>query len=234
MRIVNVATLLTLLALPLWSAAAPKISLDKKSHDYGPVRYGETVTQEFTVTNTGDQTLVIQQLRSSCGCTKAIKGSNSISPGAETKVVASFNTRGLSPGRKRQSIFVDSNDPERPSVRLTLLAEVVKELDVDNFSLVKSLPAHVETVSFPVKVSNSSDKAYTVKGIRSDSQSVHASLNPRELLVQPKSSEMITIELRLEKDSQRHYYAGGLALETDHPLEKEIDMRYFVKVNSAP
>jgi hypothetical protein len=234
MRIVKLATLVALLALPAWSAASPKISLDKESYDYGPVQYGHTVTQEFTVTNTGDQTLVIQRLRSSCGCTKAIKGSKSIPPGGKTKVVASFNTNGLSPGRKRQSIFVDSNDPERPSVRLTLRADVVRELDIDKASLVKRLPAYVETVSFPVKISNSSDKPYTVKGIRSDSQSVRASLHPEELLVQPKSSGMITIELRLEKDSQRHYYNGGLVLETDHPSEREIDLPYFVKLNSSP
>jgi len=233
MRMFKVATLLALLAIPLSPAAAPRISLDKETHDYGPVSYGKTVTEEFTVTNTGDQTLVIQRLRSSCGCTKAVKGSSSIPPGAETKVVASFNTIGLGPGRRRQSIFIDSNDPDRPSERLTLLVEVIKELNVDNPSLAKNLPKYVETVSFPLKISNSSEKPYTIKAIKSDSNGVRPSVHPKNLLVQPKSSTELTIELRLERDAQRHYYTGGLVLETDHPSETEINVRYFVKFDSS-
>lgn len=234
MRIIKVATLLALLALPLSSAGAPRISLDKETHDYGQVPYGKTVTQEFTATNTGDQTLHIQQLRSSCGCTKATKAGGSIAPGAKTEITVSFNTDGLRGGRKRQTIFVESNDPDRPTVRLTLLAEVMKDLNVDNPSLAKNLDAYSETVAFQVRIGNSSDKAYTVKGVRTDSGGVRASLNPRRVLIEPKSSAMLTLELKLDKDPGRHFYTGGLFLETDHASEKEIEVRYLVKIDSAP
>jgi hypothetical protein len=234
MWIVMAVTLLTLLALPLSSVGAPRISLDKETYDYGPVPYGKSVTQEFTVTNTGDQTLSIQQLRSSCGCTVASKAGDSIAPGAKTEILVSFNTAGLRGGRKRQTIFVESNDPERPTVRVTLLAEVMKDLNVDNPSLARNIAASVETVSFQLKIGNSSDKAYTVKGVRSDSGGVRASLNPKRALIEPKSSAMLTLELKLDKEPGRQFYTGGVFLETDHASEKEIEVRYLVKIDSAP
>ena len=233
MRIVNLATLLALLALPLSATAGPRIRFDKETLDYGRVPYGQIVTEEFVVTNEGDQTLVIQSLRSSCGCTKAIKGSSSIAPGRESKIVASFDTNGLRAGRKQQTIFVDSNDPERPTVRLMLLAEIVRDLNVDTPSLAKSLPAYAETVSFTVRITNSSDKPYTVKGVRADPQGVEASLHPVKVLVEANSSATLAIELRIEKDPGRRFYTGRLVLETDHPGEREIEMHYIVKLEST-
>lgn len=41
--------------------SGPQISIDKESHDYGTISQGANGTCEFTVTNTGDQPLIISQ-----------------------------------------------------------------------------------------------------------------------------------------------------------------------------
>ncbi|MEJ2717374.1 MAG: DUF1573 domain-containing protein [Deltaproteobacteria bacterium] len=89
MRPTKAGLLVVLLILPLmvYAATGPRISFDKETHDYGDVQYGDTVTEEFDFTNTGDKTLVIDKLRATCGCTKAIKGSSEVPPGGKSSIV---------------------------------------------------------------------------------------------------------------------------------------------------
>ncbi len=101
---VKIGLLITLLILPYGdvSAAGPRISFDRESHDYGKVFYGDSVSEQFIVTNTGDETLIIERLDASCGCTKAVKGSTEIPPKGKSKIVVEFDTKGLKAGRKNK------------------------------------------------------------------------------------------------------------------------------------
>ena len=47
----------------------PMITFDKEVHDYGTIAYGGNGECTFTVTNTGDQPLILTNCKGSCGCT---------------------------------------------------------------------------------------------------------------------------------------------------------------------
>jgi hypothetical protein len=224
-------SLLALCSLTLVEAA-PRITFDKESLDYGRVLYGDTVSEEFIVTNTGDQTLVIEELRATCGCTKAIKGSKEVAPGGKSKILAEFDTKGLSPGSKKQSLFVHSNDPERPVVKLGISAHVVRQLVVEPPLLARKLPNFEEKVSFPMRISNSSGQAVSVKAARVPGSGVTAQLKPDRIVVGAGGHVTFHIFLTLHREADRHIYTGQLLLETDHPREKEIGMKYFLQVGS--
>lgn len=227
-RLLLVLAALTLTAAPALGGG-PRISFDKEVIDYGKVRYGETVTEDFLFTNTGDETLVIEKLRSSCGCTKAVKGSREVPPGGKSNIVAAFDTTDLRGGKKEQNVFVESNDPERPIVKLTVLADVVKDLSVEPPSVAKHLPNFVEAVSFPLKITNFSDKMFTVKGVRVETEGIRASLNPAGFTVEPRSTVPFTLSVKLRNEPGQSHYMGEVFLETDHPKEREIDIRYLIR-----
>lgn len=222
--------LLVLLSLPIMATAGsgPRITFDKQTHDYGKVRSGDTVTEEFTFTNTGSETLVIGQLRASCGCTKAIKGSAEIPPGGKSKIVAEFDTSDLKPGTKQKSIYVHSNDPENPEVKLLLLADVVREVNISPPNLKKKLSGLEDSVTFSLKISNASDRAVSVTGLKAQPEDVKASLQPDHVTVGPHGSAAFDVNLKLEREPGRSFYLGRLTISTDHPTEKKTEANYRI------
>lgn len=215
------------------AAAAPKISFDKERYDYGNVIYGDTVHEEFTVTNTGDQPLIIEKLLATCGCTKTVKGKDKLPPKESTTIMTSFDTTGLRPGRKEKSIFVHSNDPQRPVVKLTLLADVIRNIVVDPPSLARQLPAFEETVPFSMKLTNAGDRTCALNGVKIQGDGLQVSLAPRQLTVEPGTTTHFTIQFKLKKEPDRYYYMGRLLLETDHPKESEIEIRYLIRLGKT-
>ncbi len=212
-------------------AGGPQIRFEKESHDYGGIRYGDKVTAEFPFVNSGDRTLIIDRLEATCGCTKTIKGASQIPAGGASKIVAEFDTTGLKAGRKEKSVFVHSNDPEKPIVKLTLQAEVIKDVNIEPPSLTKQLPGFMQQISFPMRVSNSSGAPCTLSQVVDDSRQVHAFMEPEKVTAAPGTTVAFTIKMKLNKEESRFYYMGRLVIKTDHPREPEIEMRYLVKIN---
>ena len=231
MRIRSLITFLLLVSLSSVAVAGegPRISFEKYAHDYGRVLSGNTVTEEFSFTNTGDETLIIEKLRSSCGCTKAVKGSREVPPNGKSTIVAAFDTTGLRPGRKSKTIYVHTNDPKNKIVKLKLLADVVREIHVDPPTLAKQLPKFVDHVEFPMKIRNSSKKACKIIGVKVPPDGVTASIKPGNIVVEPGATVPFDLVLNLKKESGRHYYMGKLLLVIDHEREPEIEVRYLIK-----
>jgi hypothetical protein len=160
-----------------------------------------------------------------------VKGASEVPPHEKTHILASFDTTGLKAGKKEKKIYVHSNDPKRPMVSLTLTADVVRELSIDPLSLARKLPARVETLSFPVKITNSSDKAVTIGRVAATAGSLQAVLSPAHIVVEPRSTVPFTLELKLKNDPNQYYWMGKVLLETDHPREQQLEVRYLIQLN---
>ncbi|MBN2196477.1 MAG: DUF1573 domain-containing protein [Polyangiaceae bacterium] len=104
-------------------ASPPHIVVEPSSHDFGKVLEGEQLTHVFVVKNTGGESLEIDDVRTSCGCTAAVVEQKSVPPGGSTKVEVKFDTRGRL-GKNKKAVNVTSNDPETKSARLEFTAEV--------------------------------------------------------------------------------------------------------------
>lgn len=234
MRIGSLASLVLVLTLGAGlAAAAPKITFEKESHDYGKVLYGDTVTEEFSFANTGDGTLIIEDLKSSCGCTKAIEGSREIPPNGGSKIIAAFDTNGLRSGAKLKTIFVHSNDPDRPVVKLIIRADVVKELNVEPPSIAKQVKGFTEEISIPMKLTNSSVKAYKATGFQGDPTGLTIKMTPGSFEIPPESTVPFTVKLMPEKAPSRVYHMGKFQVLTDHPKEAGLEVRYLIKLDKA-
>lgn len=213
-------------------ADGPRIKFKQLSHDYGKVFSGQTVSAEFEFLNEGTGVLKIQGLSSSCGCTKAVEGSKEISHCGSGKIFVEFDTAGLKAGRKQKTIFVRSNDPVNPVVKLTLLADVVKELNVSPMSLNRKVSSVEKPVVFPLDITDSAKKSYRITEVSTVEGEAQVELDPSSLTLEPRKTHHLNLFLKLRPDPNRSFYAGRIRLKTDHPYESEIEIPFLVKLEN--
>ncbi|WP_396601819.1 DUF1573 domain-containing protein [Algibacter sp. R77976] len=102
--------------------AQAKIEFKSETIDYGTIEKGADGVRVFEFTNTGDQPLIISNVKSSCGCTVPSKPDGPIMPGKVGEIKVKYDTNRVNPIRK--TITVMSN-AETPTVALKIKGLVV-------------------------------------------------------------------------------------------------------------
>ena len=90
----------------------PQLTIDKEVHDYGTIAQGANGTCEFTVTNSGDQPLILTNCKGSCGCTVPKCDTEPIKPGQTTIITVKYDTKRVGPINK--SVTITSNATNTP------------------------------------------------------------------------------------------------------------------------
>lgn len=98
-------------------------SIDKVEHDYGKIQKGSINVVDFTITNTGNNPLIISQITTSCGCTKVTWDKQPIEYGKT--VTISVELKLDETGSLRKILTIYSNAGESP-MRLTLTGTVIE------------------------------------------------------------------------------------------------------------
>jgi len=125
---------LSLVAMLLVTAASfaqkgPQIKFKAENNtiDYGTVVKGvDNGVRVFEFTNTGDQPLIITDVKSTCGCTVPSKPQAPIMPGKSDKIEVKYN---MNPGKISKVITVETNavNIENGTVALKIKGEVVAQ-----------------------------------------------------------------------------------------------------------
>jgi hypothetical protein len=158
---VSAVGLVLFLALVLPSPAAgsgtPRIKFKEASWDFGKIKQGEIVSHEFVFTNEGDDTLKIEQVASTCGCTAVLVSAQEIPPRKDGKVEVKFNSQGYG-GNVTKVIYVFSNDPGAPQKPLEIKADVETppspRVEIDPYNYDAGLLVEGEDVVANVKIMN--------------------------------------------------------------------------------
>ncbi len=122
MKRLVIMILVPLLAVSL--AATAKITFEKTALDFGELETGKTADMEYKFKNTGDETLIIKNISSSCGCTVTKVDKKEYKPGEEGTIPVKFFSQGYN-GQVTKTITVSTNDPENVYARLTLGGNVI-------------------------------------------------------------------------------------------------------------
>jgi len=88
-------------------AIGPVAEWDTKTLDLGDIEYRVKTDAEFTLTNTGNEPLLITYAKASCGCTNLKYSQEPILPGHSTKLAVTYNGSGN--GNFRKSITIQTN-----------------------------------------------------------------------------------------------------------------------------
>lgn len=101
------------------------IYLPETQHDFGKIAEGNKVEYTFKFENKGTESLVIKDVKTSCGCTAAIVSNSTVKPGEVGSIKVDFDTKNRE-GRNSKSITIVSNDSKEPNKVLTIYADVQK------------------------------------------------------------------------------------------------------------
>ena len=96
----------------------PRIGLEAFHHDRGTVREGEELSFGFSITNQGDETLVLNPSAATCSSATAAVDHRAVAPGGVATVTIRLAVR--SPGRSSAVAKLMTNDPVNPILYLTL------------------------------------------------------------------------------------------------------------------
>jgi len=160
--------------------AAPKIQFDRTVYDFGTTSMVQQLTGTFTFQNTGVGVLDLKKPSTSCGCTVASVKPDTLKPGDKGELVFTMNVGNMTRGHAEKYITVPSNDPQTPSVNLTVKADIVPTFDFN--------PQHVPlgdirqgtTTNVSVQVKRVDGKKINLSKVETSNPSIHARIVPVE------------------------------------------------------
>jgi len=103
--------------------SGPVIEFDKDVHDYGTIEQHGNGVCEFTVSNTGNEPLIISKAKGSCGCTVPSYEKEPIMPGGTSTIKVKYDTKRVGPINK--SVTITSNASNAPTKVLRIKGTVV-------------------------------------------------------------------------------------------------------------
>lgn len=107
-----------------------EISVDKEVHDFGTVKQNDLTECYFTITNTGDESLVLADVKGSCQCTVPEWPKSDIKPGETAKIKVKYNSNRTGPINK--TVTITSNSKENPTLTVRIKGTVETVADSGN------------------------------------------------------------------------------------------------------
>ena len=220
------------------ATSGPMISFNKKQHDFGSLWDIEEVTYRFEFTNTGDETLIIDQnLKTSCGCTAAEPDKYAYEPGERGTMGITFKPKGH--GRQAKTITVVSNAVNEPSITLVIRSDISQFVKVEphilRFEDVEKGQRHTKIVKL-----TSVDPNFQVIGVQPRQGNLTARLLNLDTGPRPaNSTEMAApklIEITLDEHAKWGQVFGAVNVKTRGSLPgstETLDHDVTITVNAT-
>ncbi len=111
MKKLAIVALIALFGFTQGINAQAKIEFKTETIDYGDIAKGSDGVREFEFTNTGDQPLIISEVKSTCGCTVPKKPEGPIAPGESNIIQVKYDTKRIGPIRKTVTVYSNAEEP---------------------------------------------------------------------------------------------------------------------------
>lgn len=118
------AALLTVAPARAQQPAAPHAVVPFTSYAFGEIYKGETISNVFVIRNEGNADLIIKDFVGACGC-EVLGVDKMIAPGKEGSARIEISTASQPGGDLMKMAMLHTNDPQRPTITLTLTASVL-------------------------------------------------------------------------------------------------------------
>ena len=197
----------------------PKAVVIKPKFSFDPVLEGTIVTHEYQIGNKGQAMLHISKVRTSCGCTTAAY-TKQINPGDTGKITIKGNTSGYGDRAFHKTIFVQTNDPKHPEIRLSISGKVEKFALIEPGRLV--LRGHPGEKSHATVLITPMEK-YPFRITKSFAD---GSLKEKIDFTLEQNADKYCLTVT-NKFMERGNYRGIIFLKTDSKVKPEIPIRIY-------
>jgi len=220
------------------SLQPPQLTVSEEEWDFGIVKSNEKPTHVFIIKNGGDEDLLIERVRSSCGCLKASISSKRISPGKSVELKATFDTTGYR-GKVKKDIYIKSNDPGGQGLekKISVFVEVEHQIEpiisVSQNEWNLGLISQEDKLIFDFIIENKGDEDLII-----DKMDIYQHINYNisfPLVIPPEEKYKVT----LIYDSTEHQLGEireNLIIYSNDPIRKAISFRIlgYVKEKNKP
>src|SRR5581483_3828305 len=107
--------------------AGGRVVVPEQTWDFGTVEQGTKVEHVFRLANRGSDTLRIDHVKSSCGCTVGVASARDVPAGGEGRITVTLDTARMA-GRTNKVVSVHTSDPEASVVSLGMTGTVLADL----------------------------------------------------------------------------------------------------------
>lgn len=87
--------------------------LKETKYDFGKIPQGKPVTHVFEIANTGKESLTIENVQASCGCTTPEWNRDPIAAGASKKITVGYNAAAHGPFEKAITVFYNGGQTKQ-------------------------------------------------------------------------------------------------------------------------
>jgi len=103
------------------------IEFTETQYDFGTILQGEIVRHVYTFTNTGEEPLLLSNVRGSCGCTVPRWPVERIAPGETASITVEFDSKGKKGRQSKKVTLTGNTDPAQTFVYLNGEVEVSED-----------------------------------------------------------------------------------------------------------
>jgi hypothetical protein len=179
------------------SNTPPKMLLSEIEWDFGVVKPNEKPTHLFTIKNEGDEDLLIEKVRASCGCVKTSISTKRIKSGKSAELTVTFDTTGYD-GKVKKDIFITSNDFQEPEKRMSVSVEVEHQpnpiLNLSQTEWNLSLLSQGDQTSLSLTIENTGDQDLVIDKLEIYKHMSYNVTLPLTILPQEKQEIILTYD----------------------------------------
>ena len=190
-----------LMASNAW--AAPNLVVEQPVFDFGEVAQGDKVPHTFKFRNDGDEPLLIDRVKSSCGCTAALVSAKTLAPGESGEVKTNFDTTRFR-GAVTKTISLYSNDPQRPIKKMSIKGKIRETLSVVPERLNLGPVKAGEITVAQLTLQNNGDTALNLDKVTATSPNLVVKLSVGTL----PSGQSTVIDVQLTPTSGKERFSG--------------------------
>ena len=161
------------------ASTGARVQFETPTYDFGRTKSGEPIKHTFIFTNTGCETLEINNVRPGCGCTTAGDWTKKVEPGKTGEIPIQVNTANFN-GPIMKNVSVDSNDKAQPTSVLYLKGTIWKPVDINPQFAMINVPPDTEGGSTVVRIINNMDEPITLSKPEVNNPSFSATLKTNQ------------------------------------------------------
>ena len=202
------------------SIGAPRLTCDESAYNFGTVQNRDSIEHTFLLRNDGDEDLVIDRVRTSCGCTAAHLNKQTVPPGKEVELATRLSLKGRD-GKQHKNVYVYSNDPKSPLFKLALVGEIKWDVSLKPKRVSFGPVTREAIIEKKVSVTFNTERPFHVTGILTDAISFCSAT-----IKSVKEGSQYELYLNLTPDDALPPggHSGTAVILTDHPKYARIDL----------
>lgn len=226
MRIMKYITTAIFLIVSLVLFSQPKIEFKNTTHDYGDIKEdGGLAEVDFIFTNTGNQPLIINNVRATCGCTTPDWTRDPVLPGKSGKINVGYNPKNR-PGAFSKNVNIYSNT--QPGVTVLTIKGNVSPRE-------KTIEELFPRVMGPVRLRSNYANIGSILNTQSKSQELEY-INTSEIPVKIEATRVPShITISLEPETVNPGDKGLIMVNYDATKKEtygQVTDRAYLKINN--